>query len=376
MDYPCAMRRLVHAVYVTAGPLPFVTLLPVVCCLVLLWLSQPVAASDLAAVGSPVPPATPTPMATASPTPPPIPPPATPTATRRCPTATATVVAAAPAAWSVWVPHAAWSGLASAAATATPEPPTPTPVPPTPTPTPTALPTPDGVPREAVVPILMYHHVAEQRPEWDRIRRNLSVSPATLRRHLEYLRLNGYQAVTVADLVRHLAVGVPLPERPVILTFDDGYRDNYELAFPLLQEFGFVASFYPVTAPIDQGSPEFMTWAQVREMHEAGMEFGSHSYTHPDLRRQGEDYLIWQVLGSREAIEERIGEPVRVFAYPSGAYDGQVVETVQALGFWAALTADQGCRHRSDGLLTLARIRVQPYDSEATLADKLIRCAE
>jgi len=249
---------------------------------------------------------------------------------------------------------------------------------PTPIPTaalaPTPGPTPDCQARQVIVPVLMYHHVAERDPSYSYLRRSLTVSPRSFRWQLDYLRANGYESVKLDDLVAYLAMGQPLPPKPVVITFDDGYRDNYEVAFPMLRERGFVATFFLVTAPIDEGSPEFMTWEQVKEMHAAGMEFGAHSYTHPDLRGQSVDYLVWQVVGSKEAIEERTGEPVRFFAYPSGSYDDQVIAVLKSAGFWAALSTETGCLHSLESPWSLDRVRVSPQDGESKFAEKLIGC--
>jgi len=249
-------------------------------------------------------------------------------------------------------------------------PPTHTPAP-TATPSPTPLPTPDGQKRTTHVPILMYHHIATPPPGADAVRRDLSVSPARFEEQLRYLKENGYQSVTLRDLVYHLALGWPLPERPVILTFDDGYLDVYTYAYPLLKKHGFVATFFLVTAPIDQENPEYVTWDQVALMHEGGMEFGAHSYTHPDLRDKPVDYIVWQVVGSKEAIEARTQEPVRVFSYPSGAYDQLVVDVLRSAHFWAAVTIGNGGPVHSDGLFEIPRIRIRGGDSMDRFVRKL-----
>jgi peptidoglycan/xylan/chitin deacetylase (PgdA/CDA1 family) len=234
----------------------------------------------------------------------------------------------------------------------------------------------DGVARNAHVPILMYHHVGPLPPGSDSIRQGLTVSEANFRAQMDYLKSAGYQPVTLTALVNHLAVGTPLPDRPIVLTFDDGYRDFYDVVLPILRDYEFVATLFLVTAPIDDGSPDFVTWDQVREMHAAGIEMGAHSYTHPDLSGQLVDYLVWQILGSKEAIEERIEEPVRFFAYPSGAYDDDTVQVVRSAGFWGAVTVEKGCRHTEAARWSLDRIRIQPYDTIQSFASKLDECRE
>ena len=104
------------------------------------------------------------------------------------------------------------------------------------------------------------------------------------------------------------------------------------------------------------------------------METGAHTYTHPDLRGKSTDYVVWQILGSKEAIEARTGEPVRVFAYPSGAHDDHAVQVVRSAQFWAALTTEASCRQTSAELYTIGRVRIQPGDSVRTFAQKLEAC--
>jgi peptidoglycan/xylan/chitin deacetylase (PgdA/CDA1 family) len=229
---------------------------------------------------------------------------------------------------------------------------------PSPTATPEPQPTPDGTPRTLVVPILMYHYISAPPSDADAIRRDLSVSPARFAAHLEALRARGYTTISLHDLALALQVGHPLPDNPIVLTFDDGYRDAYEHALPLLLEYGYTGTFFLVTGFIDDGRPEFVTWEQVIEMHRAGMEIGSHSYTHPDLRHRDTDYLIWQALGPREAIEARIGEPVRFFCYPAGKYDERVIQVLRSAHYWGAVTVAQDAEHHSAAMFELRRIRV------------------
>jgi peptidoglycan/xylan/chitin deacetylase (PgdA/CDA1 family) len=237
--------------------------------------------------------------------------------------------------------------------------------------TPTPLPTPDGITRTVRVPILMYHHIALPPPDADAVRRDLSLPPEAFEQQLQYLLEEGYASITLSDLVHHLARGGPLPPRPIILTFDDGYRDAYTRAFPLLQTYGMSGTFFLITGLIDQGQPDHLSWAHVKEMHRAGMQFGSHTYTHPDLRDQPVEYLVWQILGSKEAIEERIRNPVRFFSYPSGRYDPQTVEVLRSTHFWGAVTTYQGMEQSSEHPYELRRIRVRGDETLASLETKL-----
>ena len=236
---------------------------------------------------------------------------------------------------------------------------------------PSSLPTPDGVQREVRVPILMYHHIADSPPGADPIRRDLSVSPQAFEAQLRYLVEAGYRPITLRDLIYHLTLGASLPEKPVILTFDDGYENNYTNAYPLLKKYGFVGTFFIVTEPVDRGRAGYMSWAQIEIMSTGGMEIGAHSSTHPDLRGKSVDYIIWQAVGSKEAIEARIQQPVRFFSYPSGRYDEQVVNVLHSANFWGAVTIETGTDQSSRWPFELRRIRVQGSDNLKTFALKL-----
>jgi len=211
----------------------------------------------------------------------------------------------------------------------------------------------------------MYHYVSEPPPDADAIRRDLSVAPQQFTAQLAWLREAGYTSITLRELTLALQMGYALPERPVVLTFDDGYRDAYEQAFPLLQEHGFVGTFFLITSMADMGNPSYVTWEQVSEMSAAGMEMQAHCYSHMDLRGRSVDYLVWQVLGAKEAIEARTHVPVRFFCYPSGKYDGRVMQVLHSAGYWAAVTLIEGVEQRSTAPFELQRIRVRGgYDTE------------
>jgi peptidoglycan/xylan/chitin deacetylase (PgdA/CDA1 family) len=241
----------------------------------------------------------------------------------------------------------------------------------TPSPTPTLGPTPDGDTRALRVPVLMYHYISEPPPGADAYRKDLSVRPEQFREHLAYLKDAGYTVVTLDDLLYALAQGRALPEKPVILTFDDGYRDNYENAFPALREAGVAGTFFIITDFVTEERPEYMSWPQIQEMAAAGQQFGSHSRNHPNLAGQPVDYLVWQALGSKEAIEVKLGQTPRWVAYPSGKYDAQAIAVFKSAGFWGGLTTQQGVEHTLDDIFELKRVRVRGSHSAADLAQLL-----
>jgi peptidoglycan/xylan/chitin deacetylase (PgdA/CDA1 family) len=227
------------------------------------------------------------------------------------------------------------------------------------------------VARTARVPILMYHHVIDPGPSANSLEKDLSVLPVRFEQQLSYLKDAGYETISTTDLIYHLTLGAPLPAKPIIITFDDGYADNYIHAFPLLQKYGFSATFYVVTDYVDRGLSRYMTWEQIEEMAASGMEIGSHSRDHPDLRGKPYEYLVWQILGSRQTIEAHVGRPIHAFSYPSGAYDDFAVQVVRSAHFWGAVTTAQGATHTSDDIFELRRIRVRGTDSLHLFTKKL-----
>jgi len=205
----------------------------------------------------------------------------------------------------------------------------------------------------------MYHYISVPPADADVYRRDLSVTPERFESQLKYLADTGYHTVTLDDLLYALTQGRPLPPRPIILTFDDGYEDNYTNAFPLLRKYGMVGEFFIITDFVNQKREGYMTWPQIEEMSAAGQRFGSHSRDHPSLAGKSVDYLVWQALGGKEAIEEHLGYHPRWISYPSGSYDQQTIAVYKSAGYWGGLTTEQGATHTLDGIFQLKRVRVR-----------------
>ncbi|GBD14875.1 Poly-beta-1,6-N-acetyl-D-glucosamine N-deacetylase [bacterium HR25] len=222
--------------------------------------------------------------------------------------------------------------------------------------------------RSLRVPIFIYHHVLPSLPA-EGLRRSLSVSIPQLEEQLAYLQARGYQTVSLVDLFNALYYGLPLPPRPVILTFDDGYDDAYAHAFPLLKRYGFTATFAVVTGFL--GQPGYLTWEQVREMAEAGMEIVSHTAHHVDLAAAPPEQARQELRESRAALEEALGRPVQLLVYPYGEpftragseARERVVRLVREEGYVGALAALGGLwplEQRPDNVYRLYRLGVSP----------------
>lgn len=163
-----------------------------------------------------------------------------------------------------------------------------------------------------VVPILMYHLIAPG-PN------NLYVPPSEFEQHLAYLAENGYHSVTLQQLYAHFVQGKPLPGHAVVIIFDDGYESVYTAALPLLEKYRMVGTFFVASDTV--GTPGHVSWLQLKGMVGRGMEIGSHSVSHPDLRSLDEDALQQELGESRRRLEAELGVPVPFMSYPRGLFD-------------------------------------------------------
>jgi len=219
------------------------------------------------------------------------------------------------------------------------------------------------------VPILMYHYISELPADADVYRVNLTVVPELFEAQLQYLKEQGYQTVLLQDVYDTLAVGKPLPEKPIVLTFDDGYKDAYTHTLPLLQKYGFVGEFFLLVTPSHYEAPHYLSWTDMRVMADAGMSMQAHGRDHYDLTNRDYDFLVYQILGAKEAVEAHTNQPVRFFCYPSGRYDDDVLAVVESAGYNGAVTTKWGATQRLDNRYTWSRIRINgPWSLETFAA--------
>lgn len=239
-------------------------------------------------------------------------------------------------------------------------------------PEPTPAPTPDGAVRTVRVPVFMYHYLSVPPADANAYRQDLSVPPDLFAAQLDALQAAGYTTISLYDLHAYLTQGAPLPDNPVVITFDDGYRDNYENALPALTQRGMTATFFVVTDFLDEGRPEYLTWDMARAMQDAGMNIESHGRNHVSLKDKDTDYLVWQALGSKETLAYELGVAPRFVSYPAGEFDALTKEIFQSAGYWAGFTTVQGATHSSaDDPFEMRRVRVRG----TTTPEEIVRLA-
>jgi peptidoglycan/xylan/chitin deacetylase (PgdA/CDA1 family) len=214
------------------------------------------------------------------------------------------------------------------------------------------------------VPILMYHVTGD--PPRPVAYPELYVRVRDFAGQLRWLEEHRFRPVTLRAVWEAWHGGLPLPPRPIVLTFDDGYRSVAEHALPPLARRG-----WPAVLNLKVGNigDDLTPW-NIRQMIAAGWELGAHTITHPDLTTLDDRRLQREVGGSRTIIRRRFGVPVDFFCYPSGRYDARVIAAVRRAGFLGATTTEPGLA-RPDEPFTLRRIRVERSDGVAGLAAKL-----
>jgi len=238
-----------------------------------------------------------------------------------------------------------------------------------------ALPTPppaDVVPAgrtEIRVPIMEYHYIRVNPVARDRLGFNLSVTPADFAAQMDWLDASGFHPIDLNDLRAYYQTNLPLPSRPVVLTFDDGYADFYTAAFPVLQAHGFKAVAYIV--PGFLGRPSYMNVDQVQLIDQSGIEVGAHTVHHVDLVKASPAGRKLEIEGSRSALEQMVGHAVLDFCYPSGMYDAAVIAATQQAGFQSATTEIPGTRHAWASRMTWSRVRVNGGEKLAQFAGSL-----
>ena len=217
------------------------------------------------------------------------------------------------------------------------------------------------------IPILMYHSIsctdnAKFRP--------FTVSPASFAEQMAYLQAHAYTALTVTQFVSSLAQKeTTLPERPVILTFDDGFADFFAQALPVLKHYRFVATLYVATAFVNgtsrwlqhmgEGVRPMLTWKQLAEISSRGIECSAHSHSHPQLDTLHRTTAEYEIVQSKKLLEHHLSKEVRSFAYPFGYYTPRLQQLLREAGYTSACAVRHAMSSQTDDPLSLARLMVR-----------------
>ena len=196
--------------------------------------------------------------------------------------------------------------------------------------------------RRLAVPILMYHRVGPIEPGAPAITDALTVTPRDFDAQMRWLHAAGFHAITELELFDALEHGARLPRDPVMITFDDGYRDVLWNAVPLLHRLRMPATAYVITGRIDDGDPSFLSWPELRRLEANGVAIGSHTVHHLELPYLSASQALYELEASRLMLQRHLGRPVQWFAYPAGAVDAAVLPLVRRAGYVLAVTTRPG----------------------------------
>lgn len=222
------------------------------------------------------------------------------------------------------------------------------------------------------VTILAYHRVVAVKPSASR--HGIWVEAKNFSRQMKLLRLMGFKTISMDMLVdkrtecntmSHDTSIDKLPDKPIIITFDDGYQDNYLYAFPILKQYGFTATIFLVSEQIGginqwdmlpgEEAIRLLSINEIKEMAEYGIAFGAHTVTHPHLTQLSKENAWQEIVQSKKDIEEILQKEITTFCYPYGEFSQGVKEMVKDAGFRCACAGDT-----EEDLFALARVQVFP----------------
>ena len=213
-----------------------------------------------------------------------------------------------------------------------------------------------AVPKEKSVPILVYHSIAPAplAGHESGTQKHYRIDPAVFESELKYLKDNGYTTISFFKYSEHFASGMAIPDKSVVLTFDDGWQTQYDNALPILKKYGDTATFFIYTKVINPKHRTFMSWPEVLELDKAGMEVASHSISHPMLTKIIDiEKLRTEIAGSKKILEDKLGKKVNTFAYPFYMYNSKVSLEIKKAGYISARAGWKKMKNSKDEIYTL-----------------------
>ena len=198
--------------------------------------------------------------------------------------------------------------------------------------------------------VLNYHQVQNKANP-------LSVTISDFDSQMKFLADSGCITITPDELYAGLKGEIDLPPKPVLITFDDGYVDNYTNAFPILKKYGLRATIFIIPA-FTSAYPGYMTWDQLKEMEAGGITIESHTLTHPKLEELPDDEIRNELINSKNMLEENLGHPVEFLAYPTGTYNLHIAGIAQDVGYKGAFTIKYGVVDRGSNFFALERVPI------------------
>ncbi|OIN94803.1 hypothetical protein AUJ38_01625 [bacterium CG1_02_42_9] len=206
----------------------------------------------------------------------------------------------------------------------------------------------------------MYHYVENVVDTNDSVRLKLNVTPSEFEAQLETLKKEDYQSFWVKEIPNLTNQRIQLPEKSVVLTFDDGYRDFYEFAFPLLKKYQLKATVFIISDFIDRN--DYLTSDQIKDMIDSALiEIGFHTLNHAYLKNTGSETAKKQIFESKANLEKKFNVQILSFAYPYGAFDEQSIKLLKEAGYLAGVSTISNTSQSNKNLFYLSRMRATNY---------------
>jgi len=220
------------------------------------------------------------------------------------------------------------------------------------------------------IPILMYHEISTVLERNKKIRSTNPIYTLSIKQfdeQMKYIHENDYQTLSLDEFMNPR---LRTNEKKVIITFDDGWANNYSNAFPILKKRNLTATIFVITGFV--GRDEYMDWRQLRQMGEEGMSIQSHTVSHRPLTVLENHEIMYELQGSKKSIEEHLGKRVDFLSVPHGMIDRRVIGTAQIVGYKAICTSEPGFSHSYGNPAILKRINISDH-CEASTFEQIIQ---
>lgn len=214
------------------------------------------------------------------------------------------------------------------------------------------------------IPVLMYHSIDYEKNN------QLRIPKEQFREQMQYLKDNGYTTLTLNELFAFFENNMPVPYKSVVLTFDDGYADNYTNAFPILKEFGFKATVFMITDTVDKNK-SYLNSLQLKEMDTYGFDIESHTLDHEELNKLSYAQQLNELKKSKLFLETLLNKQVNYIAYPVGKYNKETVKAAKEAGYKMAFTTNGTWSDKTDGIYTLDRVYISADAPKAEFVRRL-----
>lgn len=200
------------------------------------------------------------------------------------------------------------------------------------------------------VTILMYHNISEGQEDY------MNVPKYKFKEQMQFIKDNGYNVIGFDDLYSYYTDGTPIDDKSIIITFDDGYLNNYIYAYPILKEFGFEATLFMITSKIDQKF--YLSKDMIKEMDSNGINIQSHTVSHPELSKLSYEEQLYELSESKKVLENILGREISYVSYPYGQFNKSSIMIAKKLHYKLAMGTIPEKAKRRNGLYNLNRIGV------------------